>query len=99
MPLTTLDPSTALIVTDLQKGIVDLQKGNGNFVHPIGEIIDRTRALIDAFRTKNLPVVLVNVVGRPPGRTQQGPRSNVSFSDGWADLLPPTGSTKRYCHH
>jgi hypothetical protein len=34
MPLTTLDPSTALIVTDLQKGIVDLQKGNGNFVHP-----------------------------------------------------------------
>ena len=83
MPLTTLDPSTTLIVIDLQKGIV-----NGNFIHPIGDIIDRTRALIDVFRAKNLPVVLVNVAGRPPGRTEQGPRSNISFSEGWTDLLP-----------
>jgi nicotinamidase-related amidase len=83
MALTTLDPSTALIVIDLQKGIV-----NGNFIHPIGDIIDRTRALIDVFRAKNLPVVLVNVAGRPRGRTEQGPRSNPSFSDGWTDLLP-----------
>ncbi len=83
MPLTTLDPITALIVIDLQKGIV-----NGNFIHPIGGIIDRTRALIDVFHAKRLPVVLVNVSGRPPGRTEQGPRSNVSFSEGWTDLLP-----------
>jgi nicotinamidase-related amidase len=83
MPLTTLDPNTALIVIDLQKGIV-----NGNFVHPIGDIIDRTRALIDVFHAKNLPVVLVNVAGRAPGRTEQGPRSNTSFSEGWTDLLP-----------
>ena len=83
MPLTALDPSTALIVIDLQKGIV-----NGNFIHPIGDIIDRTRALIDVFRAKNLPVVLVNVAGRPPGRTEQGPRSNISFSEGWTDFLP-----------
>jgi len=32
--------------------------------------------------------VLVNVAGRPPGWTGQGPRSNPSFSDGWTDLLP-----------
>ena len=83
MPLTTLDPNTALIVIDLQKGIVD-----GNFIHPIGDIIDRTRALIDVFRAKKLPVVLVNVAGRAPGRTEQGPRSNTSFSEGWTDLLP-----------
>jgi nicotinamidase-related amidase len=83
MPLTTLDRNTALIVIDLQKGIV-----SGNFIHPIGEIIDRTRALIDAFHAKNLPVVLVNVAGRPPGRTEQGPRSNISVSEGWTDLLP-----------
>ena len=82
MALTILDPRTALIVIDLQKGIV-----TGNFVHPIGEVIDRTRALLDAFRAKNLPVVLVNVTGRPPGRTEQVPRS-LSLSDGWADLLP-----------
>ena len=36
MPLTILDPNTALIVIDLQKGIV-----NGNFIHAIGEVIDR----------------------------------------------------------
>ena len=83
MPLTTLDPSTALIVIDLQQGIV-----NGSFIHPIGDIIDRTRALIDVFRAKKLPVVLVNVAGRPPGRTEQGARSNLSFSEGWTDLLP-----------
>ncbi len=83
MPLTTLDPKTALIVIDLQKGIV-----NGNFIHPIGDIIDRTRALIDVFRAKNLPVVLLNVTGRPPGRTEQGPRSSISFSEGWTDFVP-----------
>jgi nicotinamidase-related amidase len=78
------------MVIDLQKGIVDLQKDtvNGHFVHPIGEIIDRTRALIDVFRAKNLPVVLVNVAGRPPGRTGQGPRNDISFAEGWTDLLP-----------
>jgi nicotinamidase-related amidase len=83
MPLTTLDPDTALVIIDLQKGIV-----SGRFIHPIGDILDRTRALIDAFRSKNLPVVLVNVAGRSPGRTEQGPRSNLSLAEGWTDFLP-----------
>jgi nicotinamidase-related amidase len=83
MPLTTLDPITALIVIDLQQGIV-----GSSFIHPIGDIIERTRVLIDAFHARGLPVVLVNVAGRPPGRTEQGPRSNLTFADGWTDLLP-----------
>jgi nicotinamidase-related amidase len=83
MPLTALDRSTALIVIDLQKGIVD-----GRFIHPIGEIVERTRVLISAFRGKKLPVVLVNVAGRAPGRTEQGPRSSTSFAEGWTELLP-----------
>ena len=83
MPLTILDPNTALIVIDLQKGIV-----NGNFIHHIGEIVDRTRALIDVFHAKNLPVALVNVAGRAPGRTEQGPRSSQTFAGGWTDLVP-----------
>ena len=83
MPLTTLDPRTALIVVDMQKGIA-----GGHFVHPIGNILERTRALLDAFRAKALPVVLVNVAGRAPGRTEQGPRRGLSFSEGWTDLLP-----------
>jgi nicotinamidase-related amidase len=83
MALTTLDPDTALIVIDLQQGLA-----NENFIHPIGEIIHQTRALIDIFRAKNLPVVLVNVAGRAPGRTEQGARRSISLSEGWTDLLP-----------
>lgn len=83
MLLTVLDPNTALIVIDLQKGIV-----NGNFIDPIGEVIARTRALIGVFRGKSLPIVLVNVAGRVPGRTEQGPRNSQIFPEGWTDLLP-----------
>ena len=54
----------------------------------MGDIIDRTRSLIDAFRRKNLPVVLINVAGRPPGRTEQGPRSSLVLAEGWTELLP-----------
>ncbi len=83
MPLTTLDPNTALLVIDLQQGLV-----TANFLHPIAEIIHRTSALIDVFRVKHLPVALVNVAGRPPGRTEQGPRVSTPFSAGWTDFLP-----------
>lgn len=83
MLLTALDPVTALIVIDLQKGIVDYP-----VIHPLPEIVDRARELIDAFRAESLPVVLVNVAGRAPGRTEQGPRSTQTFAEGWTDLLP-----------
>ena len=83
MPLTTLDPHTALIVIDLQRGIV-----GGDFIQPITEIVSRTRSLIDVFRAKHLPVVLVNVAGRASGRTELGSRSSMAFAEGWTDLLP-----------
>jgi nicotinamidase-related amidase len=85
MSLTTLDPKTALIVVDLQKGIVQ-----SPFIHPISDVIKRSRALLDAFRRQDLPAVLVNVAGRAPGRTEQPPR-NVTFAEGWTDLLPELG--------
>lgn len=83
MALTTLDPNTALIVIDLQKGIAGSAPG-----HPFGEVVTQTRALLDAFRERGLPTVLVNVAGRAPGRTEQGPRASTSVSEGWTDLLP-----------
>jgi len=83
MSITTLDSRTALIVVDLQKGIVGRE-----FLHPIDEVIDRTRELIDSFRSRALPVVLVNVAGRAPGRTEQGPRGTQTFAEGWTDFLP-----------
>jgi len=82
MALTTLDPNTAPIIVDLQKGIIGLSA-----IHPIGDIIERARALADAFRERDLPVVLVNVAGGAPGRTEQ-PRQTGPRPDGWADLTP-----------
>ena len=85
MPLTTLDPTTALIVIDLQKGIVAMP-----MAHPIAEVLHRVRALADAFRRRDLPVVLVNVTAVPPGRTEQS-RFRGELPSGFADLAPELG--------
>jgi nicotinamidase-related amidase len=82
MPLTQLDTKAALIVIDLQKGIVGLPT-----VHPAHEIVDRSARLARAFRARGLPVVLVNVTGRAPGRTDAGP-AKVSPPPDWAELVP-----------
>jgi nicotinamidase-related amidase len=82
MPLTKLDTATALIVIDLQKGIAGLPT-----VHPIGEVLKHAGALAEAFRSHGLPVVLVNVDGAAPGRTEQAPRIR-DFPAGWTDLVP-----------
>lgn len=82
MALTTLDPDTALIVVDLQKGIVSLP-----LAHSIDAVVERSRALLDAFRERGLPVVLVNVAGGAPGRTER-PRLAEPFPPGWTDLIP-----------
>ena len=82
MPVTTLDPMTALIVVDLQKGII-----NSPVIHPVAGVIERTRALLDAFRRRDLPVVLVNVAGVAPGRTEQ-PRRFSTLPEGFSDLIP-----------
>lgn len=81
MPITTLDPQTALVVIDLQKGILSLPA-----VHPVGEVVGRARALAEAFRRHGLPVVLVTVAGGAPGRTEQ-PRPLGNLPDGWSDLV------------
>lgn len=67
MALTTLDPKSALIVIDLQKGIVSYPT-----IHPMESVLKNAAALAAAFRRKGLPVVLVNANGRAPGRTEQG---------------------------
>lgn len=82
MPLTTLDPTAALILIDLQKGIVGAPT-----VHPSSEIVGRAAQLARAFRQRNLPVVLVNVTGRAPGRTDAG-LPKYSFPPDWTDLVP-----------
>lgn len=82
MALSTLDPKAALIVIDLQKGIMGFPT-----VHPATEIVARAAELAKAFRKKNLPVVLVNVAGRAPGRTEAG-FPKMAFPPDWTDLAP-----------
>lgn len=82
MALTTLDPKTALIVIDIQKGIVQLP-----CAYPMAGVIDRVVEITQAFRKHNAPVVLVNVAGAAPGRNEQPKRMGDLPAD-WAELIP-----------
>ncbi len=82
MTLTAIDPKTALIVIDLQKGIASFPTA-----HPFAGIVKNARALADVFRAKKLPVVLVNVTGGAPGRAEQS-RNLGDLPADWAELLP-----------
>lgn len=77
-----LDTNAALLVIDLQKGIVGLPTA-----HPTVAIVERAAHLARAFRERGLPVVLVNVSGRAPGRTDAGP-PRFSLPPDWAELVP-----------
>lgn len=63
MPVTALDPKTALVVIDLQKGIL-----NREAVHPPRQILANAVRLVDAFRAKNRLVALVRVGWSSPDR-------------------------------
>jgi nicotinamidase-related amidase len=94
MPLTTVDPAPALVVIDLQQGIV-----SGAVAH----VVPHAASLAKAFRRHDLPVVLVNVTGRAPGRTDAGGRGGTGHGGtghggtghggtgtlpaGWADII------------
>ena len=82
MAVTKLDPKTALLVIDLQKGIVGLPTA-----HPTDKVVKLARQMIDAFRRHHLPIVLVNVAGGAPGRTDSQPKMG-EFPPDWADLVP-----------
>ncbi|MGN5631003.1 isochorismatase family cysteine hydrolase [Streptomyces sp. AC154] len=84
MTLTTIDPRPALVVIDLQKGIVSALTGS-----PLAATaVEQATRLAASFRRHDLPVVLVNVTGRASGRTDAGRSgSDGSRPAGWADLI------------
>jgi nicotinamidase-related amidase len=84
MALTTLDRVTALIVIDLQKGIAIPPT-----VTPIEEVVANAINLAAEFRSFGLPVVLVNVAGGAPGRSEQP--APATRPEGWTELLPELG--------
>ena len=83
MPITKLDPKSALVVVDLQNGVAAQA-----MAHPVEDVVGRSAELAKTFRDRALPVVLVNVAGRPPGRTEQGSRAVGEVPDDFTDLLP-----------
>jgi nicotinamidase-related amidase len=91
MPLTTLDPQTALIVIDLQKGLAGA-------LAAFPGLVERNRALVDAFRVQGLPVVLVTADGTAPGRTEQAGRGltdlPADFAEVIAELAPQAGDIR-----
>ncbi len=88
MPATTLDPKTALVLIDLQRGIV----GAPTVPHTAADVVARGAELARAFRTAGLPVALVRVsfasdgADAPPGRTEVGGRSSPP-PQGWDTLV------------
>ncbi len=82
MSITTLDPRSALVVVDLQKGLLGYPT-----LRPVQQIIDLASRLAAAFRHHALPVVLVNVDGRAPGRLDQS-RPAPAQPPGWDELVP-----------
>ncbi|MDP9028480.1 MAG: isochorismatase family protein [Actinomycetota bacterium] len=87
MTVTALDPITALIAIDLQKGITAMP------VEPSpASVIGHTVELLEAFRAHGLPVVLVNVDAGAPGRTEAardgGGPTSVMRRPGWTELVP-----------
>lgn len=88
MALTTLDDRTALVVVDLQNGVVAAPTAP----YSPGEVVDRAVALADAFRARDLPVILVRATAAPdgsdfaPGRTET-PRRAGGRPEGWDAIV------------
>ncbi|MFF1397358.1 hydrolase [Streptomyces sp. NPDC058287] len=84
MALTTLDERTALVVIDLQKGIV----GAPTTPYTGAEVVARSVELANAFRSHGLPVVLVRVSAAAdgadavPGRNETQGRTGAR-PEGW----------------
>jgi nicotinamidase-related amidase len=85
MTITAIDPKTALVVIDLQKGLLAYPT-----LRPLPEIVTRAAELATAFRRHGLPVVLVNAAARAPGRTDQ-PRNALVHGADWLEFVPELG--------
>jgi len=66
--ITAIDKNTALVLIDLQKGIIATPKA-----HPVAGVLDNAAKLVAAFHQAHLPVVIVNVnpVGAAWTRTRK----------------------------
>lgn len=82
MTITALGPNAALVLIDLQKGILSKPTAQ-----PARTVLENAAALAAAFRRRGLPVVLVRVVGQAPGRVER-PLMQGEPPPGWTELAP-----------
>lgn len=94
MPVTTLDPQTALIAIDLQKAIA----ASFPEADALDDVVANTNRLAEAFRAKGWPVVLVVAAGRAPGRTDQPRRGPTTMPPGGTDIVPGLIQTESDIH-
>ena len=88
MPVTELDPTTALLVVDLQTGVMGMP-----VQPPADGVLANSVRLIDAFRAHGLPVVLINAAGGAPGRTEfSAAMAGMVRPEGWDELVAELGS-------
>jgi nicotinamidase-related amidase len=89
--VTALDPKTALVVIDLQKGLSKYPT-----IHPFADVVANAARLADAFRRAKLPVVLVSVTFSADrgdmlhARTETPPRSMPMGPD-FGEVVPELG--------
>jgi nicotinamidase-related amidase len=84
--VSALDPRTALVLVDLQKGTI----GSTPMAHPTEDVIGHAAELAAAFRQLGLPVVLVNHAGNPAGRTRYG-QGGSDWPPELTELVPGLG--------
>jgi nicotinamidase-related amidase len=83
---------TALVVSDLQKGIVARQAAP----HASKSVVKNAAALAAAFRRRKMPVFLVRVTASPDGKDALRPVVDVAwpaqtFPSDWAEIVPELG--------
>jgi len=81
--ITELDKKTALVLIDLQNGIVQLP-----VVHPVETVLRNAAKLVTAFRAAKLPIVVVNA--NPANNTLRKDAKTGSFeaSADWLKIVP-----------
>jgi nicotinamidase-related amidase len=84
--------TTALVISDLQKGIV----GRQTAPRASKVVVENAATLAAAFRRRKMPVFLVRVTSSPDGKDALRPVADVAwpaqtFSPDWAEIVPELG--------
>jgi nicotinamidase-related amidase len=93
MDLKIIKEKTALVVIDLQKGIV----GRPCFPHSAEEVVNNASKLAAAFRKNQMPVFLVRVTPSADFKDRLSPIADQEMSGGgqflpdWAEIVPQMG--------